>query len=135
MAAQFERTHLQDHRQRLEHEQPAGDDQQQLLFDQHRGRAQRSTQPHRSHVAHEDLGRVAVEPQEAQTGAHDRSAKHGDLAHALDVGDRQVIGDQCVTHRVGQHGEGGPDDQQGADGQAVEPVGEVDRIRRSDQHE
>ena len=44
----------------------------------------------RAGVAHEDHGRRGVEPQEAETGANQRTADDGELAGALHVVDLQI---------------------------------------------
>ena len=45
----------------------------------------------RAHVAHEDLGGVGVEPEEAEAGADQGAAEDRHLADARDVGDLEVV--------------------------------------------
>ena len=42
----------------------------------------------------------------------------------------QVVREHAVAADVGQHGEGGGGDERGADGQAVQAVGQVHRVAR-----
>src|SRR6202035_5211531 len=90
-------------------------------------------QRQRSHVAHEDLGGVAVEPEEAQAGADQGAAEDGDLAHPGDIGDLQIAGDHLVAGDVGEDGVGGGGDHGGADRQTVQAVGQVDGVRSADE--
>ena len=69
-----------DDRQRLEHEDAADDHQQQLLLDQDRDGAERGAERQRSDVAHEDLRRVGVVPEEPERGADQRAAEDRQLA-------------------------------------------------------
>src|SRR5688500_3643138 len=62
-AGELERGDLDDHRQRLEHEQPAHQDEQQLLLGQHRHRADGAADGQRPDVAHEPFGGMGGEPQ------------------------------------------------------------------------
>ena len=70
---------LQDHRQRLDHEQPAEQDEQELGAGQDREPGQRAAERERAGVAHEDLGRRGVPPQEAEAGAGDRGGDDGEV--------------------------------------------------------
>ena len=49
--------------------------QQQLVLAQHRQHAERAAQRQRADVAHEDLGRIGVEPEEAERRADQRAQK------------------------------------------------------------
>ena len=65
LAERLERGDLDQHRQRLDDEDAAEDDQQHLGLGHHREPRDRAAQPERPRVAHEDRGRERVEPQEA----------------------------------------------------------------------
>src|SRR5262245_10528866 len=93
LAAQTERADLQDHRQRLDHEQSADEDQQDLLLDHDGDGAQRGADRHRADVAHEHFRRIAVEPEEPERGADQGAADDRQLPAALDVRHVQVAGD------------------------------------------
>ena len=60
---------------------------------EHREHAERAAERQRADVAHEDRGRVGVEPEEADAGADHRAAEDRQLAGAGDVRDVQVLGD------------------------------------------
>ncbi len=60
----------------------------------------------RARVAHEDLGRIAVEPEEADGRADEGAAEHRQLARALDVEDLEVVGGPEVAGQVGDDPEG-----------------------------
>src|SRR5437016_178772 len=64
---ELERGHLHDDRPGLHHVDPADEWQQQLGLGQHGQRADRRAQGQRARVAHEDLGRMAVERSEEHT--------------------------------------------------------------------
>src|SRR5690554_5065118 len=82
-AGQLERGHLNDHRQGLDHENAAHDEQHYFLTDDYRDHAQRRPQSQRPHIAHEDLGRIGVEPQETEAGTDQRAAEDQQLTGAL----------------------------------------------------
>ena len=85
LAGELERRHLDHHRQRLDDEHAAHDEQHDLLAHDHGDRAERGAERERADVAHEHLGRIGVEPEEAQARAGDRAADHRELAGARDV--------------------------------------------------
>ena len=70
----------------------------------------------RARVAHEHLGRVGVEPQKRQQRAGDREAER----HQIDLA---VLGGDDAVRRVGH--------RRRVAGQRVEPVGQIDRVRRA----
>ena len=63
----LERGDLQDHRQRLDHEQAADERQEHLLLDHHGEAADRAAQGERADVAHEDLGGMALNHRKPST--------------------------------------------------------------------
>src|SRR5262245_2276223 len=128
LAPRLVRGDLHDDGERLGDEQPADDDEEELLLDQDRDRAERTPESHRADVAHEDLRGVRVEPEEPERGAEQRPAENRQLARALDERDRQVVGDDRVPRGVGEEGECDRRDEERADREAVEAVGQVDRV-------
>src|SRR3989454_12474201 len=84
-------------------------------------RAQRE----RSRVAHEDLRRMVVEPEEPDRRADQRAAEHGQLPRALDVQDLEVVRRPEVAGQVGDDAEGAAGHDDGADRQSVEAIRQV----------
>ena len=95
------------------------------------GRAERQ----RADIAHEHLRRVGVVPEKAQTGGDHRGAKHRQLADAGDIGNLQVLGELEMAGDVGDDRVGGRGDHHRPDGQAIESVGQIDRVGRADDHQ
>src|SRR5690606_1818153 len=98
---------------------------------------ERSAQGQRTGVAHEDLGRRGVPPQETETGTHDRRADDREverisyLVTAGRGGDRAGL---VVLPDVDQ--EIGTEDQDAGTGrQTVETVGEVDGVAETGDQE
>ena len=67
---------LEDHRHRLQHEDAAHDEEHDLLTDHDGDETERGTERERTDVAHEDLGRIGVEPEKAETGADHGTAEY-----------------------------------------------------------
>ncbi len=131
----FEPAHLQHHRQGFDDEDAAHDQQHDFLAHDHRHGAQGRAQGQGAHVAHEHLGRIGVEPQEAQAGAAQGAEEHGQLAGARHIGQEQVLGVAGVAGDVGEHRQGRRHHDGGHDGQAVQAVGEVHRVGGADDDE
>ena len=137
LAAQLEGGHLEDHRQRLDARtgrrlRPGAD----LLLGEDRDAcrspppsASEPTSPMKTSAGWELYHR---KPRHAPTRAPQNTVTSPTPG---DVGDLQVVGDHRVAGDVGEERVGGRGDSGGADRQAVEAVGEVDRVRRADQHE
>ena len=66
----------------------------------------RAAQRQRTDVAHEDLCRISVVPEESETGPHHRSAKDGQLTHARQVLQVQILGKNCMAGDIGQDRQG-----------------------------
>ena len=67
LPVELERSHLDDHRERLERRtRPPTITSSISCFDHHRDGAERGAERERADVAHEDVGRVAVVPEEAE---------------------------------------------------------------------
>lgn len=99
-----------------------------LLFGNDRHHAQGASKGKRARIAHEDLGRIAVEPQKAQTGPDHGGAVDGHLAGAGDKGDLQIAGHHRITRHIGEDEVGGGGDDNRPGGQSVKAVGEIDGV-------
>jgi hypothetical protein len=119
----------------VQHEQAADDRQDDLVLGGHGDGAQRAAQRQRAGVAHEDLGRRRVVPEEAQAGADQGPAEHRQLANARHVVDLQVFGEDVVADEIGDQAKRRRRDHHRHDGQAVETVGEVHRVGEADDHQ
>src|SRR6058998_516119 len=124
--------HLQDDRAGLHDVDAADERQQQLGLGEHGEHADGGAERQRARVAHEDLGRMTVEPEEADGRADERAAEHRQLARPAHVEDLQIVGRPEVAREVGDDAEGRARHHDGADGQPVEPVGEVHRVAGAD---
>ena len=74
LAGAFEARDLDHHRQRLDQEDAADEDEQHFRLGHDRESGDCSAERHRARVAHEQLGRVGVEPEEANRRADHRRA-------------------------------------------------------------
>ena len=135
LLGELEPADLQHHRQRLDDEDAAHDAEHDLLPRDDRDRAERAAERQRADVAHEDLRRMGVEPQEGEAGAGHRRAEHQQLAGPRDVRNQQVAAEDRIAGDVGEDAERRADHHHRHDRQAVEAVGQVDRIARTDDHE
>ena len=118
---------------RLEDEDAADEGQQQLLADDDGDRADGPAQGQRTDIAHEDLRRMGVVPEKADGGADHGAAEDGQLAHHGHALEFEVVGKDDVAADVGEHGQRAGGDDGAADGQPVQPVGQVDGIGGKDQ--
>ena len=116
---------LDDHRQRLDHEQPPMIDQQQVQVHQQAQGGQARADGQRAGVAHEDLGRGGVPPQEAQAGAGQGHRGQGQVEGVAHVVDGEV-----PVLPVADDGQAGEAEGRRAGGQAVEAVGQVHGVGR-----
>ena len=116
-------------------EDAADEEQQDFLFDQHRHHGHGAAEAERTDVAHEDLGRMRVVPEEAEAGAGHGAAEDGELGGARVARELQILGKLRVAAGVGEDREGAGGDHHEADGEAVQAVGEVDGVGREDHHQ
>ena len=112
--------HLDHDGQGLGHEQASDDERHELGLREHGQAAQRHAQRERSGVAHEDVGRERVEPQEADARARERGGEDGGF---------QQIG----TVRDGRHHDHHDHDR--ARRQTVQAVGEVHGVAHAHQQD
>jgi hypothetical protein len=134
-----ERDHLGDHRRRLDHEQPAQDDQQQLRIRHDRERPHQPSEGERPGIPHEDPGRRGVPPQESGGGPDSGPRDDREIERGVDV-DRVAGGARDHLARVPElperdEDERGEHEDRRTRGEAVESIGQVDRVRggREDQ--
>src|SRR3954447_20683529 len=121
LAERLEREALQQHRERLEHEDAAEDDQQLLGLRHHGEAGDRAAEAERAGVAHEDRRREGVEPEEPDARADEAAREQREV---------RLAGRDEPDPDVGeQH------DRGAAAGEAVEAVREVDGARRRGDHE
>ena len=120
--------HLQHHGQGFHHEDAAHDGQHDFLAHDDGDGAQRAAQRQGAHITHEDLRGVGVEPQKGQPRPGHGRAEDQQLARARDVREEQVLGVHRAAGDVGKHAQGRAHHHHRHDGQAIEPVGEVDGI-------
>ena len=127
---------LEDDRRGLDHEDAADDDEDEFLLDEERDGAERAAERERADVAHEDVGGIRVVPEEPEARADQRAAEDRQLAdQRRHRGSWQVLGEHAMAADVGQRGERRRRDAEHADRQAVETVGEVDRVGPGDADE
>ncbi len=133
--SRFERHDLEDDRNRLDHEDAAHQEQQQLVFADHRDGPQRRAQRQGAHIAHEHGGRIGVEPEESEAGPEDGRGEHREFSRPFDIRDQQILGRNPVSDHVGHDGVRQCGDHHGAHRQAIEAVRQVDRVRTPDDHQ
>ena len=108
-AGRLERDHLHDHGQGLDDEDAAHDhEHDSFLVTITAIVPSAAAQRERADVAHEHLGRVGVEPEEAEPGADQRAAEDRHLAGARDVRDAAGASRRPVPGDVGDDREGAP---------------------------
>jgi hypothetical protein len=135
LLAQPKARDLQDDRGGLHDEDAADDHEQELRLEQDRERAEGATHRQRARVAHEDLGGVRVEPQEAERGADQAHAVDRELTGARQIEDLEVARPVRPAGYVGEPREGEARDAREPDRQAVEPVRQVHGVRAPGQDE
>jgi len=131
------RADLDHHRHRDDHEQAAEQDQQQFGPGDDGQARQRPAEGERAGVAHEDLGRRRVPPQEAEAGAHHRRRDHRRVQRVADV---VAVGGQrgsavVAVLPVPDDHVGGQDQDRRAGGETVEAVGQVHPVRGAGHHQ
>ena len=125
---------LEDHGQRLDHEDAADEEQQQLGLRHHCERAERAADRHRAGVAHEHVGREGVEPEEADRGARPARRPGSPCRGRRCVRLDRLLPEADEGEDV-DGGEGDQGDDPGAGREPVDAVGEVHAVRgaRDDQ--
>ena len=91
MIAASDADYLQDDGACFHHEDAAHDGQKQLLFGTDGDHPEHSTNGEGTRVAHEDLGRVAVEPEKPETGAEESGAENSHLTDEWVEGEIEIV--------------------------------------------
>src|SRR5215472_9203266 len=78
---------------------------------------------------------MRVVPQEPERSPDERAAKNSKLANFGDVLDVEIRGPAKIAADVGKYCKRARSDNGAADSEAVETVGEVDGVRRTDNHQ
>ena len=135
LAREFERDHLNNHRQGLDNEEAADNDENDLVFHGNGNRADEAADGERSGVAHKDLCRRRIEPQKAKTCANESTANDSQLARARHKINAEIIGENRIAGDPGDNGECSRCNHRGHDCQTIEPIGQIDRIAGGDDDE
>ena len=77
---------------------------------------------------------MRVVPEKAERCANKGAAEYRQLSNFRDVLNVEVNGPAGITADVGKHGERAGSNDRAADGKAIQSVGEIDGIRRADDH-
>ena len=131
----FEVAHLKHDREALDQEDAAEKGQQQLLADAESEDGDDAADGERAGIAHEDLCREAVVPEEADQRTGQRRCEDDQFAAARNVHDVQVVGIDDVSGEIGQDAQHQYDRGRYPRHQAVESVREVGAVRNGRDHQ
>ena len=132
---ELEPADLQHDRQRFRNKDAAHDGKHDFLAHDDGNRAQRGAKRQRAHIAHKDLRRVRVEPQEGQARASHRRSEDQHFSGTGDVREEQVFRVNRTARDVGKDAQAGAHHHHRHDGQTVQTVGQVDRIAGAHNHQ
>src|SRR5438270_2003073 len=79
-AGELETQHLHDDRNRFDDENATNNGEQKFLLTTNRDHADHPADGERTGIAHENFGRMTIEPKKPESGADERRANHGELA-------------------------------------------------------
>ena len=130
----LEADRLDDHGERLDDVDPGDQDEQRLGAGDDREAGERAAERHRARVAHEELGREGVVPEEPDRGPDQRGRQ--DRQIELEVGALADVARADVADH-GDREEGEERDDSGSRREAVEAVRQVPTVRgaRDDEEE
>src|SRR3984885_3551235 len=134
LPSQLERAYLQNHRHRLDNENPAHKKQQNLLLDNHCDRSQRPAKRQRADIAHKNFRRMRVVPKESERRPDQRAAKHRQLRHARSERDIEICRPSIIAADIRQHRQSARRDHRATDRQPIQPVRQIHRVRRTCNH-
>jgi len=134
LAGTLEMGDLDDHRQALDDKDSADQQEEELLFDQHRHRADRPAEGQGAGIAHEDLGRIGVIPEKAQGGAEESGAKNRQLARLRQIDNIEIVAEINTAGEISDQAESDSPDRTQSDQQAVKSVGQVRAVRHGRNH-
>src|ERR1051326_4784059 len=126
---------LDDHRDCFHQEHSAERRQQKLFLDQDAERTDRASKGKRPRIAHKDLRREGVKPQESQRSTHESRTVDAQFPVSPEERDREVLAEIRTSGNIGHHRKRQCDDADSPGRKPVQPVGEVHRVARSDNHE
>src|SRR5216684_5866053 len=132
LAAQFERTYLQNHGKRFNDEDTADEKEQDFLLDDDSDGAQCSSERQRANIAHEDFRGMRVVPEKPERSPHERPAEYGKFADARNVLNLEISGPAVVAAHVGQNRKRPRRDDSATDRQAIKPIRQVHRVGGTD---
>ena len=118
-----------NHRNRFENEDAAHDREEQFLFAANRDDADDAADRERAGVAHDDFRGMAIEPKKPQAGPDERGADDRQLAGVGIERDLEIFRDAKISRGVGKQRVSKRDRDRAANGEAVEAVGEIHRVR------
>jgi hypothetical protein len=133
LAGQLEDADLDDHRDRLDDEQPAEHDEQQLGVGDDGDAGERAADRQRAGVAHEDLGGEAFhhrKPKQAPIAAAATSAMSSGSRHLVALREAGLQHAGLAELPEADDDVRREDHERGAGREAVEPVGEVHGVAR-----
>src|SRR5262249_31634349 len=133
--SEMETQHLQNDRERFEHEDTSDDRKQQFLFTTNRHHSDRATDRERAGVAHENSCRMTVEPKKTKTSANERRAKDRQFARVSIEWHLQVLRDTKVARRISEQGIGKRNRNRATYRKPVESISEIDGVGGADYHE
>src|SRR5712692_7854095 len=132
LAAQFERTYLQNHGKSFNDEDTADEKEQDFLLDDDSDGAQCSSERQRANIAHEDFRGMRVVPEKPERSPHERPAEYGKFADARNVLNLEISGPAVVAAHVGQNRKRPRRDDRTADCQPIQPIRQVHRVGGTD---
>ena len=134
LARPFINRDLDNHRNRLHHEQAADNRKHDFVVDRYRNHPQRAAQRQAAGIAHEHGGGRRIKPQKRQTRAHHSGAINRQLARAGHMRDAKIGRIICAPGQIGNDRKGARRDDYRHGSEAIEPIGEVYRIARAHDH-
>ncbi len=105
LLAQFEIAPLQNHTHALNQEHATEYRQQQLLVHNHSRDSNDAADGQAARVAHEDLRRESVVPQETYQSAHESSQENNQLLTVRNVHHIEIVRQNIVARHIRQHNE------------------------------
>ena len=121
---------LDHHAHQLEEEDATDEGEQDLLPHRDGEESKQRTEGKTAGIAHEDLGRTRVEPQESETRAGHRARDDHEILAGVDVGHEEIGGELRTAPDPHDDHEGDGGDRHDARRESVHAVGDVDRIAR-----
>ena len=130
----LEVSHLQHHGHGFGHKNAAHHGQHNFLAHDHGDGAQCCTQSQRTHIAHEHLRGVSVEPEKSQTSARHGTAEHQQFTRAGNRWEKQIFGVADVTRHIGKNAQHRTHHDHRHDGQTIKTVRQIHRIAGAHNH-